>query len=312
MTDPLHAPIDDETAQFNQRLEELLLSYPLVTDLTPAEARRQREEGRSAFGPLVLSESAEEMTVAGATGPIRARVFRVPQPQGVYLHIHGGGWVLGGIHHQDPRLLALSQACRVAVVSIDYRLAPEHPYPAGPDDCEAAALWLVAHAGAELGSERLLIGGESAGAHLAVVTMLRLRDRHGLKPFAAANLVYGAYDLRLTPSARNWGDRLLVLNTPIIRWFAQHFASDADLTDADVSPLFANLAGLPPALFTVGTEDPLLDDSLFMHDRWLAAGNQAELAIYPGGAHGFDAFPLSIGRRSLDGMHRFLRTSLQL
>jgi hypothetical protein len=87
-------------------------------------------------------------------------------------------------------------------------------------DCEAAALWLVELAESEFGTKRLMIGGESAGAHLAAVTLIRLRDRHGLQPFVGANLVYGAFDLRITASAWNWGDRLLVLNTPIIEFFS--------------------------------------------------------------------------------------------
>lgn len=301
----MNAP-DPETLRFNAELEVLLGEYPMLTDLSPAEARRLREEGRSAFGPIVLSERAIERTVPGGEGPIRARVFLPDRAEGVYLHFHGGGWVLGGIHHQDPRLEALSRACRLVVVSVDYRLAPEHPYPAGPDDCEAAARWLAENAGDEFGTDRILIGGESAGAHLSVVTMIRLRDRHGYNGFSAANLVYGAYDLRLTPSARNWGDRLLVLNTPIVGWFIDHFAPGEDLADPDLSPLFADLAGLPPALFTVGTEDPLLDDTLFMYERWRAAGNHAELAVYPGGAHGFDAFPIALASRARKEMYRFL------
>lgn len=146
----------------------------------------------------------------------------------------------------------------------------------------------------------------SAGAHLAAVTLIRLRDRHGLQPFAGANLVSGAFDLRFSPSARNWGDRLLVLNTPILKFFADNFVPDERRADPDVSRLLADLSGLPPALFTVGTEDPLLDDTLFMFDRWVAAGNPAELAIYPGGAHGFDGFPVALAGTALERMYAFL------
>src|SRR5690606_5171609 len=95
--------------------------------------------------------------------------------------------------------------CGLAVVSVDYRLAPEAPYPAAPDDCEAAARWLAAEAKERFGTDRLFIGGESAGAHLSVVTMVRLRDRHRLTPFCGANLNAGCFDLALTPSARRFG-----------------------------------------------------------------------------------------------------------
>jgi acetyl esterase/lipase len=296
-----------ETIEYNRELEVLLSQYPRVDKIPPAQARREREEGRSAFGPLQLSDRAVERNIDTTKGDLRVRCFLPEQPVGAYMHIHGGGWVLGGIHHQDPRLERLSEECNLAVVSIDYRLAPEHPYPAAPDDCEAAALWLVENAESEFGSGRLLIGGESAGAHLSAVTLLRLRDRHGLTPFVGANLVYGAYDLRLSQSCRDWGDRLLVLNTPITDYFVSSFVSADQRDDPDVSPILASdLSNLPPALFTVGTEDPLYDDSTLMYERWLAAGNKAELAVYPGGAHGFDAFPIALAEEALVRMYRFL------
>ena len=299
--------VDPETAAFNRQLEELLLAYPRVGTIPASEARAEREAGRSAFGPLQISEQAIERNIDTVVGPLRVRCFLPYKADGVYLHIHGGGWVLGGIHHQDPRLEALSVQCNLAVMSVDYRLAPEHPYPAGPDDCEAAALWLVDNAAESFGSDRLFIGGESAGAHLALVTMLRLRDRHQAQPFERANLVYGAFDLRVSASARAWGERLLVLNSPIVEYFYDAYLGEHDRQDPDVSPLLANLGGLPPALFTVGTDDPLYDDTIDMHRRWLEAGNEAELMIYPGGAHGFDAFPIEIARQALGEMYRFLR-----
>jgi acetyl esterase/lipase len=246
--------------------------------------------------------------IPGPAGEIRLRVLVPESVRGVYLHLHGGGWTLGAAKQSDVRNWALARHCGLAVVSVDYRLAPEHPYPAGPEDCEAAALWLVKKASAEFGTTRLWIGGESAGAHLAVLTLLRLRDHNALQPFVGANLVYGAYDLSMTPSQRRWGERNLVLSTPILEWFTDFFVPDrARRRDPDVSPLYADLTGLPPALFSVGTLDPLLDDSLFMHARWLAAGSRAELAVWPGGIHGFDAFPTALSRAARARMDAFLR-----
>lgn len=214
--------------------------------------------------------------------------------------------MLGGAHHLDDRNEEMARACRLTVASIDYRLAPEHPYPAGPDDCESAALWLVDHARREMGTDRVFIGGESAGGHLAVVTMLRLRDRHGMLPFTAANLVYGAYDLRMTPSAATWGDKQVVLSTPIIEFFADAFVGDADRKDPDISPLFADVTGLAPALFTVGTADPLLDDSLFMAARWSQAGNQTEIEVIPNAFHAFDYFATPLADAARRRMYAFL------
>ena len=220
-----------------------------------------------------------------------------PTVNGVYLHLHGGGWTFGAPHHNDVVLEELARAAGLAIVSVDYRLAPEHPYPAGLDDCEAAALWLVEHAQAEFGSKRLAIGGESAGAHLSVVTLLRLRDKHHLQPFSRANLVFGAYDLAGTPSV-DLSTETLVLTRQSIAWFTEQFVAEDKRQDPDVSPLRAELFGMPPALFTVGTLDPLLDDSLFMHARWVAAGNTSELAIYPGGVHGFTSYDIGLAREA--------------
>jgi acetyl esterase/lipase len=305
----LFAPgaIDAETAEFNRKLEAAIAAAPPMTAFPPAAIRKAREEGRSIFGPVQTVAEARERRIAGPDGEIGLRVLVQGEVRGVYLHLHGGGWTLGAAKQSDLRNWAVARHCGLAVVSVDYRLAPEHPHPAGPDDCEAAALWLVERTAAEFGVTRLWIGGESAGAHLALVTLLRLRDRHGLRPFAGANLVYGAYDLTMTPSQRRWGERNLVLSTPILGWFYDFFVSDpARRGDPDVSPLHADLAGMPPALITVGTLDPLLDDSLFLHARWIAAGGRAELAVWPGGIHGFDAFPTRLARAARGRMDAFL------
>jgi len=304
------AAVDEQTRQLNEGIERVLARTVPVHRQQPAEIRAARERGEGIWGPVVTVPEAEPRTLPGPAGELPVRVIASPAPRAVYLHLHGGGWTLGAPHHSDVPNRRLARACGVTVVSVDYRLAPEHPYPAAPDDCEAAALWLVEHAGRELGAERLLIGGESAGAHLAAVTMLRLRDRHGLRPFAAANLVYGAYDLGFTPSVRRWGERNLVLSTPIIEWFTDQFVPRGRRAEPDVSPLHAELGGLPQALFTVGTEDPLLDDSLFMHARWRAAGAPAELAVWPGGAHGFNAFPLPLAERANARIAAFLNEVL--
>lgn len=291
----LFAPerIAASTRDINAQLEQLLASLPTILDVPPGVVRAARAEGRSFFGPVVLSPNGTERVIDGPGGPLPLRVFATPGARGVLLHIHGGGWSLGSHDQQDVLLDALARNLCLAVVSVGYRLAPEHPHPAGNDDCVAAALWLTRNARREFGTDCLLIGGESAGAHLSVTTLLRLRDRHGLTPFSAACLTYGAFDLALTPSARLWGERNLVLSTPIIRKFVEWYAP-ASLDDPDVSPLHADLRGLPPALFSVGTLDPLLDDSLFMAGRWAAAGNATELAVYPGGIHGFNALPIPL------------------
>jgi acetyl esterase/lipase len=237
-------------------------------------------------------------------------VIAPERSRGVYLHLHGGGWVLGASDQQDPLLERIADATGLTAVSVEYRLAPENPFPAGPDDCEAAALWVIDHA-AELGGSALAIGGESAGAHLAALTLLRVRDRGGSMPFRAANLVFGAFDLGVTPSGRRFGEQRLILRTSDILHFADAFLPGvADRHAPQISPLYADLAGLCPALFTIGTRDALLDDSLFMHARWRAAGNRAELAIYPGAVHGFIAFPSAQAFASIERQTGFLNDAL--
>jgi acetyl esterase len=245
------------------------------------------------------SDRAIDRTIDGPAGPIRLRTFMHEQPDGVLFHIHGGGWMAGSPEMMDQLHEIIVDTCRLAVVSVDYRLAPEHPYPAGPDDCETAACWLLEHAGDVFGSDRLLIGGESAGAHLAAVTLRRLRDaHHAVDRFLGANLIFGAYDLSRTPSQRGVGvppgsDILDGTGFPLDLYLPG--MSDEKRRDPDVSPLYADLSGMPPALFTVGSNDHLLDDTLFMAARWEVAGNRTQLLVYPETPHGCIALPSVAG-----------------
>lgn len=248
----------------------------------------------------VAAAPSDDRTIAGPGGTLSLRVLTPDDVRGVYLHFHGGGWVRGSSRLHDEALEELAGSCRTAVVSVEYRLAPAHPYPGAPDDCEAAAVWLAELCSAEFGTDRLCIGGESAGAQLAVVTLLRLRDRHGFTGFRAANLVSGVFDLGLTPLARTWSTE------PDLDWCIDQFVSRERRRDADVSPLFADLGGLPDALLTVGTLDPLLDDSRLLWKRWTAAGSRAELAVYPGGTHSFHAAPTALARRAKARIYDFL------
>ncbi len=299
--------VSAETRALNQAMMKLLSDQPNWWVAGAAATRAARRRGDGPFPPPVFSSRAVTRTIPGPGGDIPLRVIAPQSPRGVYLHIHGGGWVLGGADMQDPMLERTADATGLTVVSVGYRMAPEHIYPAGPDDCEAAAVWLAKNAKAEFGSDALTIGGESAGGHLSAVTVIRMRDRHGYTGFHGANLVYGAFDLSQTPSQRQFGETRLVLRTSDITQFANAFLPHiTERRDPDISPLFAKLNGLCPALFTVGTSDALLDDTLFMYSRWLAAGNAAELAIYPGGAHGFTLFPNKLAEQAEARMVAFL------
>ena len=302
--------IDMETSAFNEKIEkELSALRPLYTH-EPQVIRDARDAGFSVFGPIKHLDDVEDRVISGSDTDVPLRVYIPEQVTGVYLHIHGGGFVLNRASYYDELLVNTGSACNVAVVSVDYRKAPENPYPAGLNDCEAAALWLVENCGSEFGTEKMMIGGESAGANLSVTTLLRMRDRHGYRGFCGAVLNYGAYDLTLTPSARRWGERNLILTTKLIEWFHEKYAPAEKYSDPDLSPLYADLADLPPALFTIGTLDPLIDDTMFMHMRWLAAGNRSQLAVYPGGIHAFNAFPIELARKANAKINEFINAQV--
>lgn len=293
--------------ELGREVESLVASEP-GPDEVPVEQARAAHAAEAS--PRSERAGTEVASAAGASVPVR--VFDPGDVGGVYLHIHGGGWTMGAADLQDERLEALSVALGVAVVSVDYRLAPEHRHPAGADDCEVVARWLAECGSQRFGTDRFVIGGESAGAHLSAVTVLRMRDRHGRPDlFCGANLVYGLYDLSLTPSARLRGARRLVLSTPIIEYHAGALLGpDGDPLDPDVSPLRAPLHDLPPALMTVGTDDALVDDSVFLAARWELAGSPARLDLYEGGFHAFNLFPGEVADLCDARQHEFIAACL--
>lgn len=299
------AAISEETAGFNLRLEEDLAGAPTPMDVPIPEMRAARAAGRGIiplYGPREKSHWAK---IEGPGGPLNLRITDPPgAPRGVYLHVHGGGWTFGSPEQSDEINARIAEATGALVVSVKYRLGPENRWPAPLDDCVAAAQWVLAK---NIGP--VVIGGESAGAHLAASTLLWLRDNGLLRGVVGAALTYGMYDLNLTPSAALWGERYLILSSPIIRWFVGNLMGDQD--PAQASTLCSDLRDLVPAQFVVGTEDPLLDDTLFMAARWQVAQNPAELRVVPGGIHAFDQFDLAIAREALASRHHFIKSCLE-
>jgi acetyl esterase len=276
-------------------IREVLGSHgPVPTDLHE-RALYSRAAFAASFPPAEEAGTDEE--IAG----VACRVFRPDGPaRGVYLHFHGGGMILGAPVMNDAGNAALARDHGLAVVSVDYRLAPEHPYPAGPDDGMAVATWLLDHAADAFGSSRLLLGGESAGGYMAASVLLRLRDeRDAARRVDGVNLTFGVFDWGLSPSQR--GVRAStgpdMLDPGGIEVFGECYLPGTTLEqrrDPAISPAFAPLHDLPPALFSVGTADHLLDDTLLMAGRWVAAGNDAELFVAPDMPHGFNAFPCAM------------------
>jgi len=253
-----------------------------------------------AFTPL---EDAIEREIAG----VPCRLF-VPDgdARAVYLHFHGGGMMVGAPEMNDIGNKELCRRFGVAVVSVDYRLAPEHPWPAGPDDGVAVAEWILAKGGDEFGADRVVIGGESAGGYMAAAVALRIRDElSAIDHVDGVNLVFGVYDWGRSPSQRGIRpvDGPDILDPDGIRFFADCYLpgrTDDERREPAVSPAFADLRGLPPALMSVGTGDHLLDDTLVLASRWAAAGNEVELFVAPELPHGFMAFQCGITARWAD------------
>lgn len=283
--------IPKEIAALNEKILRDVEGTPTYEEMgaTAAKALRAKE--------LKDGDPTRYQDVVIGSGNVNARIFfpmAGTKSRGALLHIHGGGYVFGTAKGQnDIRLQRHAENCAVSIISVDYRLSPANVFPAASDDCVAVAAWLQTSDGRKAmrveEDSPLLMVGESAGANLGA-SILPCIERN---TFKAVVLVYGWYDLSELPFLKQWGKKRLVESSDDLRWFrSQYLGPDfhGDLKDPKISPLYANLAGLPPALFVIGTEDALLDDSLFMHARWIASGNESTLKVYPGAAHGMGHF----------------------
>lgn len=262
------------------------------------------EKARSSLSINPAGPNTVESVARSGQGevPVRLTSPSSGDPRAAYLDIHGGGFFMDSAARSDARNALLADTLQVTVVSVEYRLAPEDPWPAAPDDCETAALWLIAEGGKVFGTERLLIGGTSAGATLAMTTLLRLRDRNLIHQVVAAVLQFGAYDLSgQSPGGRLYADE----------WFIQAYAGHiADRTKPDVSPLYGDLRGLPPTLLLVGELDVLLEDNLAMAARLSAAGNDVDLRVFPESMHGFTSHAVSMATAATNGVETWLADRL--
>jgi acetyl esterase len=299
---------DDELEGYREEARNMLQFLPKMEEpVEEADPIARAEKTRKSFREMTeipTSDRTEVTSIPGPDGEIPVRLFR-PEgvAKGLYLHIHGGGWILGNAEMGDVENARLAASLGLAVLSVDYRLAPEHPYPAGPDDCEAAAAWMLEKGPSEFGADRLFIGGESAGGHLTLVTALRVRDRLASGDrLAGLNLIFGWYDVNGTPSQRGNGGQPDMLSPEGLRFMVDCFTpglSDEERRNPDISPLFADLSGLPPSLISVGGVDHLRDDSLFLAPLLSAAGVDVELQVYPDSPHGYQALPTKMAAASV-------------
>jgi acetyl esterase/lipase len=286
-------------ARIRSRFEFIVLQRSLAA-MEVLSTRRLRRAG------LIV----ENRRVAALGRSVEVRIIR-PQShcRAVYLDMHGGGWALGSAALDDGFNGELARRFQFATVSVEYRRVPIHPLSAAIEDCETAAAWVVDNAEREFGTSAIVIGGESAGAHLAACTSLRAR---GFGRIAGALFFYGVYDLSGSASLRRAGPETLILHGPTLAPSLDRLIAfnNIDPHNPSISPLCANLDGLPPALFIVGTGDPLLDDSMLMVERWQDANGNAELIVVPDAPHAFNRLPTRVATRTNDYARAWLNELL--
>jgi len=261
-----------------------------LSSMSVADARRMMEALSTMRGAPQPIASATDRRIPGPAGEIPVRIYTpaAPAPLPLLVYFHGGGWVLGSLETHDGTCRELANGAGCVVVSVDYRLAPEHKFPGAAEDCFAATQWAAAHA-AELGADagRLAVAGDSAGGNLAAVVSQMARDRGG-PPIVFQLLIYpvtvAAYD---TPSYRDNAEGYL-LTAGDMHWFWGHYLrSAADGANPYASPLSGTLAGLPPALVITAEFDPLRDEGEQYARALEEAGVAARMSRYNGMIHGF-------------------------
>lgn len=288
--------------------------YPDQTTVPVEEARRITVDRAERFyGDPEPVDRVEPLTVDGAAGPLRARLYAMDSaaPLPVAVYFHGGGWVLGDIDSHDKGVRAITAAARCLSVSVDYRRAPEHPFPAAAEDCFAALRWVAANA-ARLGGDpkRIAVAGDSAGGNLAAVSALTARDSGG-PALAFQLLIYPVVDSDLDGGTYATLGSAPVLDRARMTYFWDSYVPDpAQRSDWRCAPLrAANHAGLPPALVIGAGVDPLFGEGAAYAEALRAAGVEAEHIAFPRMTHAFFQAPgiLDDARAAVDAAGAALR-----
>ena len=286
-------PVDPGVRQLLDLLEAM--QRPTLASGTPQDGRRsfraltvdfERPGGKPPVGAV------EDVELPGPAGPLPARVYRPEAAAGALptiVYFHGGGWVIGDLDTHDDQCRRICSATNAVVLSVGYRLAPEHPFPAAPDDCLAATRWAAEHV-AELGGDagRIAVAGDSAGGNLAAVVAQAARDAGG-PPLAAQLLIYPGVDFSGSgyPS-RDENATGYFLTREDMEWFAGHYVAEPHRTDPRASPILADdLSGLPPAVVVTAEFDPLRDEGEAYADALERAGVTVVRRRYGGLIHGF-------------------------
>jgi acetyl esterase len=285
--------LDPDAAAVYKAFQEA--GRPPYESVEPPKAREMYLAGRAVSNPEPPElESAKPLSIPAPHGAIPARIYKPKQLRKTgglapcMVFYHGGGWVIGDLDSHDVVCRKLAHEGELIVISIDYRLAPEHKFPAAVDDSVAAVKWVAANA-KQLGIDagRLMVGGDSAGGNLAAVVALAARDGDGPK-LAGQVLIYPATDFAWSHPSHREPETSVLLTHSVIRWFGNHYLGDADITDWRASPARAKtLAGLPPAYVLTAGADPLRDEGDEYAKRLKDAGVPVSYKHFPGQFHGF-------------------------
>jgi acetyl esterase len=289
---------------------------PPLASLSPVQARIGATKRFSDFGGEREGLArVEDLFVPGPAGQVRVRLYASERgrlrPSLIYFH--GGGFVVGNVETHDPLCRSLTKESGAVVISVDYRLAPEHKFPAAVEDGHAVTIWVAANA-ERLGidANHLGIGGDSAGGNLATVIAMRCRNAGG-PPLALQVLIYPVTDMSSseTASCREMAEGYF-LGRAEMAWFAGHYLSSPEVArNEEVSPLLASdLSRLPPTLMITAEFDPLRDEGEAYAKRLQQAGVPVSVTRYPGAIHGFVAMRgvLGSGRQAVREVAEFVRT----
>jgi acetyl esterase len=268
---------------------------PAYETLTPPEAREFYTQARVVMNPEPPElKSAGPLAIPAPHGTIPARIYTpttLRTKDGLapcLVFFHGGGWVIGNLETHDVVCRKLAHEGELIVISVDYRLAPEHKFPAAVDDAITSTKWISDNAG-KLGidASRLIVGGDSAGGNLAAVVALHARD-HGGPALAGQMLVYPGTDFSREHPSHREPETSVLLTHSVIGWFMNHYMGDADVSDWRASPARAKtFAGLPPAYVLTAGADPLRDEGDEYAARLKQAGVPVAYKHFPGQFHGF-------------------------
>jgi len=259
---------------------------PSNDQLGVARARAASEIGLAGHWDR-RDELAPPLTFTLGEPAIRCRLYRGGCEPGTILFLHGGGWMVGSLDTHDGAARALARATASTLLSVEYRKAPEHPFPAGLDDAEMALRWIIAEgAGLGLSQDRIILAGDSAGANIAAALALRARER--AITLGGQMLIYPATDLAHETASTAEFAHGFFLSRATLRWYISHYLAGADPTNPEASPLrAADLTGLCPTLLVTADHDPLRDEGRAYATRLTEAGNAVTFREWPGTTHGF-------------------------